>query len=255
MAKSSIKVNSAELIKFTNKLEKIGKKAVPIAIQNTLNSMAFDVKGKTLEKEANKAFTRRNKTFFKKFSRVEKATGTNIKTMKATVGMVDASRSGRREQAGADMTPQQKGGVIGGRTLIPHDEARVSGNNKKNVRAKNRVKDIKVNLNTADSRATDIKQRFIQTAITAVERFGDGAIIQHKNEKGKEFIFRVQKGGSDIKTRKFNIKVTPLYSVVDGRVVRVKGKPFTLRAARQSQKKGNEFYKKHAQKQIKRFIK
>lgn len=247
----AINVNSDELVKYARKLELASKKALPRAISNTLNSMAFDVKKRTLLAETEASFTNRNRTFFKRFSRVQMSRPGKIETMQAIVGMVSNG-----EQAGFDQTQQQQGGKIRGRTFVPLDSARVSGDNKRNVRPRFRIKNLTIHVDTAEARASDVKQRFVQSAVYALERFGDSANLKHQRDDGKTFIYNVKRGGRDIKTRKFNIKVTPLYSVKEGRAVSIRNpKPFTLRASIKTQReKANKFFKKSAEREFKKIM-
>lgn len=248
-----INVNTKELVKYSKKLDRISKRALPRVVKNTLNSMAFDVKKRTLIEESNKAFINRNKTFFKRFSRVKPVQTLEIHSMQATVGMVDAARAGRSEQAGRNMKQQQRGGRIGGRSLIPLDTARAQGNNSMRVLPRNRVGRIKTVLNTDISRAAKHRQRFIRGAIFAVERFGNSAVIQHTAQNGKTYLYRIKRGGKDIQTRKFNLSVIPLYSVKRGRSVGIQSPvPFTLIASRRSQRKANRIFIKFAKQRISR---
>lgn len=125
-------INTDAAVRWTNKLEKLHRSALPVAIRNTLNSAAFDVKQKTLLTETSSEFVNRNKTFFKAKSRVLKAKGFNTKTMSASVGFIGADKN----QAVEDLEKQERGGQIGGRAFIPIDTARVSKNNSKNIRKK-----------------------------------------------------------------------------------------------------------------------
>ena len=245
-------VNTKEVIKFSKKLERISKNALPRATRNTLNELAFDTKKRTLPQEFDKAFTVRKKAFPRAFSRVETAKSLKINQMEAVVGMTNKGRRGV-EQAGENMRQQQLGGRIKGRTLVPHDMARVGGKNQRNVRVENRVSNVKVQLKSRISRHGKAKQRFIRTATHALERFGSTAVIMHTTRARKTFIYRVKRGGSDLRTDDFNIKVTPLYSVKKGRSVNIKDPvTFTRRAALRSQKQANRVFRKHAKKRIER---
>lgn len=248
----AIDVNTEALIKYSKKLDRISKRALPRATRNTLNSLAFDTKKRTLLEESEKSFTNRNKTFFRRFSRVKMVDTNNINTMKSTVGMID-SGSGTSEQAGRNMKQQQVGGSIGGRALIPMDTARVGGKNEKNVRPINRVKNLNTVLDSRISRANKPRQRLIKTAIQAVERHGNTAVIKHTAQNGKTFLYRVSRGGSDIRTREFNLKVTPIYSVKSGRSVNIHSpKPFVFTAAKRSQRRARKIFVTNAKRQLQR---
>lgn len=246
-------VNTKEVVKFSKKLDLISKRSLPRVVKNTLNTMAFDTKKRTLIEESEKAFTNRNKTFFKRFSRVQPVKTNKIQTMRAVVGMTDSSRSGQSEQAGANMKQQQLGGKIKGRTLIPLDTARVANDNKRNVRRVNRIRNLNTVLDTSITKGSKHRQRFIRTAVFAVQRHGTSAVIQHQAQNGKTYLYRISRGGNDIQTRQFNLKVTPLYSVKKGRSVNINSPTrFTLRAAKRSQKRGNQIFIKNAKRQIAR---
>ena len=250
MAKQILDVNASGIIDFTKKLDKLKKSALPNAVRNTLNTMAFDTKKKTLLSEAKRSFVQRNPSFFRRFSKVEMAKGFNINTMRSTVGMVDRASGRSSEQAGRNMTQQQVSGRIGGRTFVPLDTARTSKSSKKNVRRANRLRNLNIVLDTMDSRASDPKQRFVQSAVFAVERFGSGAVIKHRRDDGRTFLYKVERGGSDLRTRQFNIKVTPLYSVKSGRTVSVRAQPFTFRASVRTAKNVERIWKEKATREI-----
>jgi hypothetical protein len=247
-----LNIGSEELVRFTDKLEGMNRKGVPFAIRNTLNTLAFDVKQKTLPDEFTKSFTIRSKGFVRAFSGVSKAGGYRIDKMQAVVGMTSGKRGGAPEQAGLDMKQQQLGGTIGGRTLIPLDTARSSKNNAKMVRKVNRIGSIKGAYDTRDSRGKNNRQRFVKTAIYAIKKKGAEAFVKHRRDDGKEILYRIKKGGSSIKTREFNLKVEPLYTIKDGRSVSVKGVPFTKRAANTSMKRIHNIYKLEIKKQLDR---
>ncbi len=250
-----IDVNTKELIKFSKKLDKISKNALPRVVMNTLNTMAFDTKKRTLIEESQKAFTVRNKTFFKRFSRVKPTPLGKINKMQSIVGMIDQGARGMKEQAGENMRQQQLGGNIGGRTLVPLDTAREEGENRNRVLPENRIRRIKQKtvVNTKLARTTKPKQRFIQSAIYAVQRYGSNALIKHTREDGKSFMYRIRRGGNDIMTRRFKLGVTPLYSVKRGRSVNISNPNlFTKKAALRSRNRANDIFIKQAKKRIKR---
>lgn len=247
-----IDVNTAALVKYSKKLDLMSKRALPRTVRNTLNTLAFDTKKKTLIEESNKAFINRNKTFFKRFSSVQMASGNKINTMRSKVGMTDSSRGGSPEQAGRNMTQQQVGGKIGGRTLIPIDTARIGRKHERNVRKENRIGNFDYQVRTKYSRNTKVKQMFVQSAIYVVQRFGSGSVIKHTRQDRKTILYRIERGGNDVMTRRFKLKVTPLYTVKSGRSVNIKDpQPFTLRAARRTGKNAEKIFIKNAKRQLK----
>lgn len=250
----AIDVNTKELIKFSKKLDKISKNALPRVVMNTLNTMAFDTKKRTLIEESEKSFTVRNKTFFKRFSRVKPTPLGKINKMQSTVGMTDQGRRGMKEQAGENMRQQQLGGNIPGRSFIPLDTARIGNSKQKQVRKQNRIGNLDIKLDTKFARTTKPKQRFIQSAIYAVQRYGSNAVIKHTREDGKSYIYRIKRGGNDIMTRRFKLSVTPLYSVQRGRSVNISNPTrFTQKAALKTQRqKANKVFIRNARQRITR---
>lgn len=223
---TSIDINNREVVVLANKLEKMHRSAFPSTVRNTLNDMAFDVKTRTLEKSASKAFIRRDKRFFKAFSSVKKAKGFNTKSMFSEVGMIDKGAS-------ADMDKQEKGGTVSKRSLIPMDPSRTGRNKGKKVRKKAHISRINVKKKVSK----DKKQQFMVT----VKTVGEGGHFIYGN-----ILF-------EIKSIRKKIKLVPLYSVKKGRNVKLKSRPFVRPAALESGKKGAVFFRKNAEFQFKKF--
>lgn len=136
MTTNIFNVNTQACVLLVNKLEQLHKSAFPLAVRGTLNAAAFDVKMRTLDESATQNFIRRSPTFFKRFSGVNRATGWNIDSMRAEVGMT-AEGGGASElsarTAVANMEVQEEGGKITeGLEYLPG--ARVSGDADKLVR-------------------------------------------------------------------------------------------------------------------------
>lgn len=109
---STLNINTDACVVLTRKLEQMHRSALPVAIRQTLNAAAFDVKKNTLPNSASKNFIKRSPNFFKTFSKVNKATGFNTKTMQAVVGMSDNGKGKAAETAVGNMGIQEEGGVI-----------------------------------------------------------------------------------------------------------------------------------------------
>jgi hypothetical protein len=103
-------IKSDELIDYTLKLQKINDVALPIAAQNTLNSVVVGVKFKYLDETTNKMFTIRKRTFFKANSRFTKHKakefGYNINRLNAQVGIIKSKKANEKatEQVGNQQT-------------------------------------------------------------------------------------------------------------------------------------------------------
>ena len=250
----TLNVNSDALIKLTNKLERINKSAFPVVVRQTLNTLAFETK-KEIPAEAGKSFEIRSPGFFRAFSRVELATGFKVDGMSSKVGMTEGKRGGASEQAGRDMLQQQVGGQIGGRTFIPMDEARTSGNKKKRVRKENRITGINRIVDSKISRGRTPRQRLIKTSMYVVNKFqGDpGTVVSHTNN-GKTTLYRVKRGSGKIKIRTSDglIGLTPIYSMKRGRSIVVKAIPFVQKVSVRKAKNSDRIFAMHAEKQFKK---
>jgi len=253
-----ININSDELIKYTVKLEKLSKSALPVAVRQTLNTMAFETK-KKIPLEADKHFIIRSPGFFRAFSRVDMAKGFNIKGMISKAGMTEGKRGGPSEQAGRDMLQQQVGGSIGGRTFIALDFARTSGDQKKRVRKDNRITGINRIIDTKLSKGRTPRARLIKTSLYVVDKFqGDpGTVVKH-TDKGKTTLYRVKRGSGTLKIRTSDglIGLTPIYSMKTGRSVSPKTPvPFVRNVSVKIAKNGDRIFAKHAKKQFERAMK
>jgi len=225
-----LNINSDAAVSFTNKLEKMHRSALPVAVRGALNNVAFDVKKKTMPFMAKESFTERRKNFFRATSRVQLAKGFNLKSMKSKIGFVGAEKN----QAVDDLNQQERGGSIGGRSFIPMNTARISNSEKKLVRKKNRTSVIR-NIDRVQS-----KKMFFKTVVKA----GVGGHIIYKDT-----LFRIKS------IKRGNIKLLPLYSYSKNRSVRVKPTLFMQKASKLSRSKIDTFYKEQAERQFKKFRK
>ncbi len=227
----SFDLDSDAAVVFTNKLEKLHRSALPVAVRSTLNSAAFDVKQRSMPREAKATFTERRKNFFKAKSSVKKAQGFDIKSMRSTVGFVGANGN----PAVGNLEKQERGGKIGGRGFIPMNDARVSNSLSRSIRGKNRLSSID-NLKKIRS-----KKRFHQI----VRKVGVGGFILYKNT-----VFEVKK------LERSNIKLRGLYSHEKGRSAVIKtGTNFMKNASLKSGTRLEKFYAIEAKKQINRLTK
>jgi len=220
-----LNINSDALVIHTNKLEKMHRSALPVAVRNSLNNVAFDVKQRTLPSQVKKDFVNRNKTFFKATSRVSMASGFDVRTMQSIVGFI----GGEKNQAVRDLEQQERGGTIGGRSFIPMKSARSSSSNSKLVRKDKQLNRIK-NINTVRDRKDFFKQ---------VVKSGVGGFIIHKNT-----LFQVKR------IARGNIKLDALYSYEKSRSVKVKSTEFMQTASLTSNKRMETYFKINARKQF-----
>jgi hypothetical protein len=86
MAKLGVYVDTSDFKKLHRDLQTFAKRAFPYAVRNALTGCAFEAR-KVWQMEIRAAFTNRN-AFTERSIRVEKATGVDVRGMKAVVGSV-----------------------------------------------------------------------------------------------------------------------------------------------------------------------
>jgi hypothetical protein len=218
-----------------------------------LNAAAFDVKKNTLPEQSQKAFVNRSKNFFKAFSVVDKADGWNIESMQATVGMTPKGLSGSNNYAVEDLEQQEHGGKITNKTFIPMKTARTGKSDSKVVSSQNRISNLgritQMDRRSAKSR----QQQFIRAAIYAKTK-GDGLVLGLPTKSGGNTLWRIDSIKSNVKSKRLQIKSTPIYNVKGGRSVKVEGKGFMEKAATDSAKIMPQVFKKEAERQFKKFL-
>jgi len=220
---AQVNVNTDALVKYTNKLQKLSATAFPNVVRKTLNETAIDMKKRTLPRSAAATFEKRQPNFFKAFSRVNFAKGGDVNTMQSEVGFTSQVLKGGNNFAVKDLEEQEFGGSIDGRSLLPLDAARVGGSRSRNVRAKNRIANIKRIVNPANVSGRSQKERWIKSVIHA----GVGGLV--RGTYNEDIVFRVKsidKGKGGIKA-----KTEAVYEVKKGRTVKVKGTKFAKKAA------------------------
>lgn len=237
-------INTDAAVKFTNTLEKLAKSALPVAVRETLNNAAFDVKGVTMPESAQKEFVNRTKKFFKANSKVERANGFDLKTMQASVGFYENRLQNQSTNyAVKDLEEQEVGGTIESKTFIPLPFARVGGVNSGRVRPNLRLKKIREKI--IDSKKVagkTARQRFMVAAKTVGV---GGFVINNK------IVWQIN--SINLKRAVNATERTPLYSVKKGRSVRVNATHFMKTASLNTVKKMERFYEMQAQKQIEKY--
>jgi hypothetical protein len=215
-------VNTDASIELTAKLEKMHKSAFPSAVRNTLNGAAFKTK-RLVPKKASLNFTIRQKSLFKKFVVVDKASGWDVKRMKSVIGL---QTSAGKDRLIDGLVKQELGGVVSNRRLVAHDKARISGSNSKKIRKKNYL------------------SNFIGRVGTPKKRVKGSKYIMIKGSAGKKTIFEVK-----------NKKLTPIFTVRNTDKTRLKKRPFLRPVAALVSKRIPEMYKNNAEFQFKKYLK
>lgn len=232
-------INSKEVVQLTAKLERLNATIMPKVVASTLNELAFDVKQKELSKSANKNFINRETKFkhkfFDVFSKVDKARGGTISSLRAEVGM-----KSNGNKAVEDLKEQEHGGLIESRSFIPTEQARVGASIKGLIRSNARLKKIKF-ANVKDAKGVSEKQKFAKT----VAHVGKGGLLLAEKD-GKQTLWRVN---SLNRTEDGKFKITPLYSYEKGRGAKIRSTKFFLEATNASYPKALQFYIKEAERE------
>jgi len=246
-----LNINSSAVVVFTNKLEKMHRSALPVAIREALNVAAFDVKKNTMPKEA-KVFTQRNPTFFKSTSKVQPAKGFDIKSMKSIVGFMP--QSGAKESGGAteDLKQQEDSGTIGHRSFIPLAGARAGGNYNRRVSNKMRLAVIKSKIVDAKkSKARTKAGQFFSSAYHV--GVGGFVLSAWKNKHGNRLLMSIE--GINRINGQTKVKYKPVYAVKSNRSVKIQATHFMRKASTESSNKIEQAYITAAEKQIQRLTK
>ena len=234
-----VNISNTGLVAMTNKLEKLKKSALPIAIGNTLNQAAFDVKQNTMLRSANNNFINRQKNFFKVNSKVKKATGFNIKSMKAEVGFKPLTGN---NYAVEDLQQQEQGGTINKKSFIPLVQARKGKTKSGLVKPNMRLSAIKNIVNTKDIQAKNKRQKFVLAAAIA----GKGGFVLRDT-----ILYRIDTAPkSGLKNKKTVFKSTAIYSFKKGRRVHVKSTSFMKEATLITSKKLDDFFIQNGERQV-----
>jgi hypothetical protein len=254
-----LNINTDEVVKFTNTLEKIHKSALPSAIRGALNDAAFDVKTKTMLKSSAASFKNRSKNFFKANSKFVNAKGFDIKTMKSEVGFFENKLVNQSTNFSVkDLEEQEKGGTISNKSFIAMKKARVGNSNTKNVRPNFRLSQIRNVIDVRKVKAKTKKQQYIKAAFIAEKKYGKNAFILGNTwGRNERTLSRVDEiwGSSRHGSRALQVHRTPLYTFRHGRKITVGGTNFMQRASFETTLSIEKFYVIQAIRQLKKFIK
>lgn len=249
-------IEANEILGYSKKLGTLHRSAFPSAVRSTLNRVAFDVKKRTLLKTSKEEFTERETNFFKSNSTVKLATGFDVDNMKSIVGMSeDRITDKSTNYAVKNLEAQEHGGTIKNRAFVPMRQSRVGNNNRKTVKKNLRISTINsasftpTNKNSASSK----KQQFIRAVMYSISK-QDGYVLGHKTSSGGRTLFKVDFVRQNLKTRKIQMKLSPLYNVKKQRSFKVSATHFMEKSAMESAKKMNDFFKKEAEFQFKKHL-
>lgn len=207
-----LKIDSSACVVHAYKLTQISRSALPIAVRQTLNRAALDVKLGVSDNNVN-PFIHRRQTFFKASSHVDFAKGFDVNTMRSACGFTpNPNHITTNDHSVQDLEQQEHGGAIGGKSFIPLSFARNSKSYKKMVQGKFRIGQGSVLRDKIfdaknNAKGKSDKQQFILSAIHG----GQGSAIIGTTKTGKQYLFYINSvHREDGKTL---VNSTPIYSV------------------------------------------
>ena len=215
-----LNINASETVKLTNKLEKLHRSAMPIAVRSTLNDAAFMAR-KLIIKNFKSNFIIRNRTFISSHTAANRCQNTfDINRMQSDAGIIKGKTG-----AGDLLIKQEDGGTIS-RRRIPSDNVR-------QARANRRL----VNKNQYAKKLIGFKNGIIY-------RSSESTIV--KNDKG---IWRIFKGYNK-KTGKGRIERWYTFN----RSITITKHPFVDPASSETATKIESIFEKNAQKQFAKYL-
>lgn len=253
----TFKIESKSVDELAGKLQQISRSSFPVAIRQTLNSAAFDVKKTTMPKESEKAFENRSKNFFKANSKVIQANGFNVNTMQSEVGFYENNLKNQpTNYTVKDLEQQENGGKIDGRSFVALKQIR---NSSGLVKANQRMESIREKPITRMSQTGRVtnksgskqitlskSQSFVKAAMRAIKET-DGLIMSKKNSDGEQIVSRVISVSQSLgKNRKLKIKTLRMYTVKKNRKVTPKATHFMQHSAEKSAVLMEFHFQKHA---------
>ncbi len=239
-----LNIDDSENVALTNKLEKLHKSAMPVAVRGTLNDLAFEAKKKHLPRTFEKAFTVRKKGFVNSHSRVNKSPNTfKLSEMEAEMGIVQG-----KSDAGDELKKQEFGGQIKGRDYIPlpgpsggKGKARTSGSYGKTVSKRYYL----TRIEPEKHKPVFKQQGFIRAAFAA----GVGEFLRFG-----EVLLEIKKLSKPSRDHVF-IKAEPIYSYEQGRSITLDKRPFIQPAGVLAQKSTNKIFREQAKKRFEKYMK
>lgn len=240
-------IDTSALEKYSIKLKGLSRSAFPLAVRQTLNNAAFDMKQNSILENSRKAFINRSANFFKVNSSVDAANGFSVNTMKSAVGFISNKLKGGNNFSVDDLNQQEEGGLINKKSFIPTAKARTSNSNNRLVRANARLKSIKL-INVRNVTGSSWGQRAIKSAVYG--GIGSNLLITKGGNSGAVYrITSINRVGGNIK-----FKSTKLYSFDKNRNVHVKPHHFIEKAGLQTGKKMDSFFIKNAERQFEKAL-
>lgn len=239
-------VNNKDVIKFSNRLEKMHKSDFPLAVRGTLNDLAFDQKTKELMIAAEQVFILRNPNFIRSHTGVIKADGWDVNNMQSICGVTPKGL-----QAAKQLEVQEKGGTIPDRKIIYVDPAR-GGSKEKRVKTRNWVN----KSGYVQGRPNRRRGRRSQIVAQSVVARNTGKLIKIKTRTSDHFfkVNSVRFIGRGL-SRRVNMRMTAIASYERGRSIKIsKERPFMRISGERSLSKANNFFIKNAERRFEKAL-
>lgn len=242
-------MDNSQVKGFTEKLKRLHRSDLPLAIRSTLNDMAFDVKQSTLLKSADKEFIIRNPSFFKRHSGVKKATGFNLNSMKSEVGIIP-----KGIEAAKNLTKQEYGGTLPDRSMIYMNQSRISKSKTKKVR-KAHYLGSKGLVGGKPLRGYGIRSRKSNFVAAAYIGYKENKNVLWETKRGFTLysIQSIRFSGKGI-NRNANINAIPIASFEYNRHVKITTRPFLRTASMITYQKQGYYYIQNAKKRIEKAL-
>lgn len=233
---NTFNIDDHEFIKLTNKLDKLNRSALPVAVRSTLNDVAFKARKGEIPISFKKEFEVKKSGFINSHLRVNKCKNTfEIDEMVSEAGVIKG-----KSVAGDNLKAQEFGESIKKKNIALAG-ARTGNNLKTLVSKKYYIRNIRAKENVPKWK----NQEFIRTAFRA----GKGEKIMYNNLLSE--IKTIKK----LNRNKLIIKLAPLYLVKPGMMINLSEHPFIQRAGRESMKFIPKIYAEQAKRQIEKYNK
>ena len=258
-----LNVNTSAAQAYANLLQQMGKSALPVAVRQTLNAAALDVKRVTMPEQSDKAFHKRKPSFFGATSSVDFATGLSMSSMRSEVGFVAPAGIKESGHATKDLQQQEHGGAIDKRAFIATSGGRTGRGNVKSGLTMKMIKPF-----IRDSKKEYGKnngEQFIKAAVK--EGVGGFIIGTDKNHSGRALLqiksIRRLKGNEGRRKRSrygdeekgayggnMIVQTKEIYTVKGHRKAHVQATHFMAKASEDSAKKMPRIFAEYAQRAI-----
>lgn len=234
----SITLDIKDVRRFEGYLKTFNRRAIPFANRNALNDTAFDARREAIA-GINKKFTTRNKWTVKSI-RVNKAVGTNVRTMRAETGstlgyMADQEFGGTKKP--------KKGKSVAIQTGYSSGEGNAARPRKRLPRKANKMANIALKRGRKGKNSRQRNAIAVRSAAKSGRKYVYLSGLRGKKKSG---IFRVLGG-----KKKPSVSRSMVADLSQGSV-KIKRKPWLAPAAMKAGSKMQKNYSKRLQEQVKR---